>query len=73
MKMVINGIENSKKEAKMENITRFFQKSEQSFFLFGPRGTGKSTWIHQHMSNALIIDLLHVAGRFINKNAELYY
>jgi len=30
-----------------------------SFFLFGPRGCGKSTWIAQMVKNALIIDLLH--------------
>jgi len=30
----------------------------QSFFLFGPRGTGKSTWLRQVFPNALYIDLL---------------
>ena len=44
----------------MELKTRFFQASPQSFFLFGPRGTGKSTWITQHYGqNAIIIDLLN--------------
>jgi hypothetical protein len=47
-----------KKEAKMDIIRRFFQKSEQSFFLFGPRGTGKSTWVHQYLPNSFVIDLL---------------
>jgi len=42
----------------MEIINRFFQDTEQSFFLFGPRGTGKSTWIKQHFKNALYLDLL---------------
>ncbi len=42
----------------MEIINRFFQGSKQSFFLFGPRGTGKSTWVLQHLSDALYIDLL---------------
>jgi hypothetical protein len=28
----------------MEIITRFFRDTKQSFFLFGPRDTGKSTW-----------------------------
>jgi predicted AAA+ superfamily ATPase len=43
----------------MEIISRFFQTSRQSFFLFGPRGTGKSTWIKEHYGdNAIIIDLL---------------
>lgn len=42
----------------MDIIRRFFQKSQQSFFLFGPRGTGKSTWVHQHLPNSFVIDLL---------------
>jgi predicted AAA+ superfamily ATPase len=42
----------------MEIITRFFQDTKQSFFLFGPRGTGKSTWVHKNLKNALFIDLL---------------
>src|SRR6266536_814440 len=37
---------------------RFFQAPSQSFFLFGPRGTGKSTWLHNAMPGALFIDLL---------------
>ena len=42
----------------METKSRFFQDTKQSFFLFGPRGTGKSTWLKQHYKNALFIDLL---------------
>ena len=30
----------------------------QSFFLFGPRGTGKTTWLKQRFPNALYLDLL---------------
>ena len=30
----------------------------QSFFLFGPRGTGKTTWLKKEFPNALYIDLL---------------
>jgi len=30
----------------------------QSFFLFGPRGTGKTSWIQANFSDALYIDLL---------------
>ena len=30
----------------------------RSFFLFGPRGTGKTTWIKQQFPNALYLDLL---------------
>ena len=29
-----------------------------AFFLFGPRGTGKSTWIRSHFGSALLINLL---------------
>jgi predicted AAA+ superfamily ATPase len=32
--------------------------SKQSFFLFGPRGTGKSTWLSTRFPNALVLDLL---------------
>ncbi len=42
----------------MEIITRFFRDTKQSFFLFGPRGIGKSAWVHQNLKNALFIDLL---------------
>ena len=30
----------------------------QSFFLFGPRGTGKTTWLRQRFPSALYLDLL---------------
>jgi len=36
----------------------FKPPKEQSFFLFGPRGTGKTTYLKQNYSNALIINLL---------------
>ncbi len=37
---------------------RFFTPPEQSYFLFGPRGTGKSTWLKGHYPNAYWVDLL---------------
>ena len=43
---------------KLELLSRFLPETETSFFLFGPRGTGKSTWITQTFPDALIIDLL---------------
>jgi len=52
------GIKNSRMEAKMEFVPRFFQDIEQSYFLFGPRGTGKSTWIENVLGDAVRIDLL---------------
>lgn len=42
----------------MEIKGRFFQVPKGSFFLFGPRGTGKSTWINKNFKNALLVDLL---------------
>ncbi len=37
---------------------RFFKMPAASFFLLGPRGTGKSTWLKQNCANAIMIDLL---------------
>lgn len=42
----------------METVTRFFQKTDNSFFLFGPRGTGKSTLVKRLYPHAFLIDLL---------------
>lgn len=42
----------------MEIIGRLFAAPPTGFFLFGPRGTGKSTWLRQEMPEALYIDLL---------------
>jgi predicted AAA+ superfamily ATPase len=42
----------------MELLSRFLPIPDQSFFLFGPRGTGKTTWLRQRFSDALFIDLL---------------
>jgi uncharacterized protein len=44
----------------MEYITRQLYESpfSQSFFIFGPRGTGKSLWLKNRFPEALYIDLL---------------
>ena len=42
----------------MELIRRLFTAPKESFFLFGPRGTGKSTWLRQNYPDAIYIDLL---------------
>ena len=42
----------------MELIGRFFEVPRQSCFLFGPRGTGKSTWLRDRLPGALFLDLL---------------
>ncbi len=39
-------------------IPRFFKAPKESFFLFGPRGTGKSIWLRTITKNTLWIDLL---------------
>jgi uncharacterized protein len=43
---------------KMEVIDRFFKPPQQSFFLFGPRGTGKSTLVKRYFAEAIYLDLL---------------
>ena len=49
----------SKKEGKMESLRRFFTPpKEKSYFIFGPRGTGKSTWVKNNYHKAVVIDLL---------------
>ncbi len=42
----------------METIRRFLKPEKQSFFLLGPRGTGKSTFIKKTWPQALYLDLL---------------
>jgi len=42
----------------MEFVGRFFSDPDESFFLFGPRGTGKSTWAKAHFKAAVRVDLL---------------
>lgn len=42
----------------MALIKRYFKAPKRSYFLFGPRGTGKSTWVKGHYQNALCFDLL---------------
>jgi uncharacterized protein len=39
-------------------LRRILKVPEQSFFLLGPRGTGKSTWLGATFSDAHVIDLL---------------
>ena len=39
-------------------LGRFFQEPSSHYFLFGPRGTGKSTWLRAKHPDALWIDLL---------------
>lgn len=85
MKVLKNGIANAIMSLKMalampkcEKIMRFidriFKDPERSFFLFGPRGTGKSTLMHDRYNNALWVDLLRpdVLRNFMSKPERLY-
>lgn len=42
-------------------VPRMLSLPEGSFFLFGPRGTGKSTWLRRVLPEALFLDLLDSA------------
>jgi predicted AAA+ superfamily ATPase len=39
-------------------FTRTLDPPRRAFFLFGPRGTGKSTWIRSRFPGALVVNLL---------------
>jgi predicted AAA+ superfamily ATPase len=43
---------------KLPIISRLLKAPKQSFFLLGPRGTGKTTWLKENFNDALWIDLL---------------
>ncbi|HXT00326.1 MAG TPA: DUF4143 domain-containing protein [Elusimicrobiota bacterium] len=42
----------------MDTVKRFFKSPPDSFFLFGPRGTGKSTLLKEKFPHGLFVDLL---------------
>ena len=42
----------------MAPVGRFLKAPSTHYFLFGPRGTGKSTWLRQAYPDALWVDLL---------------
>lgn len=48
----------------MAMFTRRLRLPERSFFLFGPRGTGKTTWLRSVLPSALWFDLLRM-GTFL--------
>ncbi len=39
-------------------LPRDLELPTSAFFLFGPRGTGKSTWVRNRLPDALVVDLL---------------
>ena len=49
---------------KKKYYQRLLKLPQRSFFLFGPRGVGKTTWLHHILPNVVYFDLL---------NASLYY
>lgn len=55
-------------------FARLQRRPRASCFLFGPRGTGKSTWIGQHFAGARIYDLLDTseALRLAREPATLF-
>ena len=48
----------------LKYITRVFKDPEKSYFLFGPRGTGKSTMTEKNHPDALLIDLRQADIRY---------
>lgn len=47
----------------MDRIDRFFEDDDTSYFLFGPRGTGKTTWLNAVCRTGYRIDLLNAETR----------
>lgn len=58
----------------MKTLDRLLTIAEGSFFLFGPRGTGKSTWLGLQLPDALILDLLseETYHRYLTRPDHLY-
>lgn len=55
----------------MERLRRFFDHPQGSFFLFGPRGTGKSTLAKERFKESLYVDLLDPETfRILSANPE---
>ena len=48
----------AKNEANIAIVKRFLEDPSHHFFLLGPRGTGKSTWLRMVFPDALVVDLL---------------
>lgn len=42
----------------MRKIKRYLREPKSSYFLFGPRGTGKTTWLLENYTDSIYIDLL---------------
>ncbi len=58
--------------AKLFYKREFKAPKNESFFLFGPRGTGKTTWLKHYYPDALWVDLLNPhEERLFSMNPEL--
>lgn len=54
-------------------FARLLKLPERSFFLFGPRGTGKTTWLRQVLPDALWFDLLRTQTVLeLSRSPELF-
>ena len=42
----------------LKRLLHINKRAHKSFFLFGPRGTGKTSWVKKYFSEALYLDLL---------------
>ncbi len=52
---------------------RYFHPSKRSFFILGPRGTGKTTWLKKEYKKAIFYDLLNPFIYLkLHKNPELF-
>jgi len=58
--MIVTGVDGAAKLTVnlASMFTRSLQPPRTSFFLFGPRGTGKSTWLRARYPDALVFNLL---------------
>lgn len=59
----------------MHYVPRLITPPKESFFLFGPRGTGKTTWLLKNFPNALKLDLLdrETERKFLAKPERLLH
>ena len=67
-----NKIEGVKMYKRILDLTKLLKK--KSFFLFGPRGTGKTTLVKHTLTKATVIDLLEIKTyREYLKNPSIYW
>jgi hypothetical protein len=57
--LIYSGVSNPNGEiAEFTRLINIPLDARKSFFLFGPRGTGKATWLKHHLPDALFLNLL---------------